>query len=766
MEHQVVRPSATTFLAGLGVAALAAATLPLGAKAAPIVEPTVIDLGPAVVGTAVNGAELIGDELFLVSRQSVPATLTRLSLTDGQATQVTSIPTGIEGWAATAVNGGEDLYFGMHTPADLYHYDVTTGTLSTSPVATFPRELLVMDQVAAPDDVVYIAGMARGASGGVYAFDPATGTTEDLGTPVVGQRYVRSIEADDERVYVGMGPAASIQYRDRDGGTWTEIPVPELATESFVYDMALSDGYLTFGTEPSGLFGVVDLATLDVEVISVPDGRTIDSIVTDDTHAYFTSRPDGTLWSYELATGTLTDLGIPSIGAEHRKLFRSGDDIIGVTGAGDVWIKDLPTGTVDLMTSIETGMPRSPERAAQSLYVFGGDPYVGGHWGIQRHDGTSGTSIRFPVPGETKTMTSNDTHLLSSIYPSSQAWTYDPDSEELSFLAQIRDNQMRPRTSLYNDYTGKLLVGTRETYGNVGGAISVIDPETGEIDTYRDLVVDQAPRSLATIDGTAFIGHEILGEVHVPTTTEAHLISWDIETGTKNWDIAPVPGAAEISGVATYNTSEGPRLYGLTTTGYLFEVDPATGELLNGTKPGTSATDLIANELGVFALINGGIFRVDTESDTLAIELVDRGAFTHIAVDDTDPYRIYAIGLRTVDGISQARLFALEMKPTASVLRWTVVDANGDPMAGSSFRVIAPDDTEVLVADNGPLDVDPDTGEVAYLSSQFGHHKVQQRSGADGYLLDRGTQHARTTVDDPSSEELLFKNRPQPGKKR
>lgn len=52
----------------------------------------------------------------------------------------------------------------MHTPADPYHYDVETGTLTTRPVATFSRELLIMDQEAATNDVIYIAGMARGAS--------------------------------------------------------------------------------------------------------------------------------------------------------------------------------------------------------------------------------------------------------------------------------------------------------------------------------------------------------------------------------------------------------------------------------------------------------------------------------------------------------------------------------------------------------------------------------------------------------------------------
>lgn len=740
------------------------------AHAETVTEPTLTDLGPAAVGTAVNGAELVGDNLYIVSRQAVPSTLTTLNLESRTVTDVTTVPSGIEGWAATAVNDGRDLYFGMHTPADLYHFDIVTGELDTTPVATFPRELLVMDQTASPDGLVYIGGMSRSAAttegGGVYAFDPSTGTYTDLGIPEPGQRYVRSIVANEETVFAGLGGAASIQYRDRSATSWTEISIPELEGESFVYDMALEGRYLTFGTEPSGLFGVVDLETSEVTVVPVPDGRTVDSIVMDGTTAYFTVRPEGKLYSYDIASATLTELALPSPGTEHRKLFVSEGRIIGVGGAGDVWFYDLATGEVDLLTSIESGMPRSPERAAQSLTVFEGDAYVGGHWGIQRHDGTSQESTRFAIPGETKTMLGAEGQLLASIYPASQVWTYDPASRETAHLASIRDNQMRPRTSHFNDATGKLLVGTREVYGNVGGALSVIDPDTGDISTYRDLSVDQAPVSIASIDEVAFIGHEIYGEVLPATTTEARLVSWNIEAAEKGWDIVPVPGAPAINALATTNTANGPILYGTTDTGWVFSVDPANGEVIDRVKPATRANDLVVNSTGVYTLMNGGIFRISSEADgSIVRELVDAGPFTHLAVDDTSDWRLYAVGIRTVDGTSQARLFSFEMPPTHSTVRWDVTSDEGAPLAGSTFVVTLADRTEVTVEDNGPLDADPDSGQFLFTDAQFGKLSVKQLAGADGYLLDKGTQHARTSIDSPSGE-LVFVNREHPGKNR
>lgn len=723
---------------------------------------TVADLGPAVVGTAVNGAELVGDKLYLVSRQAVPANLATLDLSSRTVVDVTDIPSGIEGWAATAVNGGRDLYFGMHTPADLYHYDTVSATLDTQPVATFPRELLVMDQTAAPDDVIYVAGMARGASGGVYAFNPATRAVEALGTPAPGQRYVRSIAADENRVYAGMGPAASIRYRDRNGGDWATIDVPELTGESFVYDIAVAGRYLTFGTEPSGLFGMVDLETNHVTVVPVPGGRTVDSIVMDGTMAYFTVRPDGVLYSYDIVTGTLTELATPSPGAEHRKLFVSKGDIIGVGGAGDVWRYSLADGSVDLLDAIESGMPRSPERAAQSLTVMEGYAYVGGHWGIQRHDDTTGSSTRFAIPGETKTMVGVRGTLFASIYPSSQVWTHDPDTGSTQLLAQIRDNQMRPRTSHYNKATDSLLVGTREVYGNVGGAISVVDPDTGDISTHRDLVTDQTPVSLTSINSTAFVGHEIHGEVHDPTTTEAHLVGWDIASASTTWDVVPVPDSPAITGLAAYGTPDGPAVYGLTSNGWLFAVDPQSGEVIERIKTGSRASDLVEAGGAVHALIDGSIFRIVDHAPGVELELVDPGAFTHLAVDDTDDFRLYAVGIRSVDGVSQARLFVVEMGPTHPVIRWSVSSSDGEELQGSTFRVKRPGTSTEEVMDNGPLDRDPDDGQFLIVGEDFGRYFVRQLRAAPGYLVDRRTRHVVATATRPSPESMVFVNRPHP----
>src|SRR5690606_5319680 len=107
------------------------------------------------------------------------------------------------------------------------------------------------------------------------------------------------------------------------------------------------------------------------------------------------------------------------------------------------------------------------------------------------------------------------------------------------------------------------------------------------------------------------------------TTTEARLVSWNIEAAEKGWDIVPVPGAPAINALATTNTANGPILYGTTDTGWVFSVDPATGEVIDRVKPATRANDLVVNSTGVYTLMNGGIFRISSEADgSIVRELV------------------------------------------------------------------------------------------------------------------------------------------------
>lgn len=667
-----------------GVGALVT-TLALGlAPGARADDITVTDIGPAVIGTAVNGAELVGEELFLVSRAAIPATLSTLDLGTRTTTDVETVPTGIEGWAATAVNDGSDLYFGMHTPADFYHYDIVGRQLDPTPVATFPDELLIMDQFAAPDDVIYIAGMARGASGGVYSFDPSTGESEELGQPVPGQRYVRSVAATADLVFAGMGPAASIQYRPRDGGDWTEITIPELEGESFVYDMAVEGEYLAFGTEAGGLLGVVDLTTMEATIVAVPDGRTIDSVAISDGVVYLTARFDGTLHAYDIEDQELTELATPSLGEEHRKLFVDDGRVIGVGGAGTVWTYDLASGEVDATTALESDLPRSPERVAQSIAVVEGDPYVAGHWHVDRHLVGESDRDGFGIPGEAKTMVGIEGRLYASIYPGAQVLVHDPATADLETLAVIHDNQMRPRTSHYNEATDSLLVGTREFYGNVGGAVSVIDPDTGAVRTTRDVVVDQAPISMASIGATAFIGHEIAGEVATPTTTEAHLVSWDIESGTTGWDVVPVPGAPAIVALEVAETEGATVLYGLTSNGHLFAVDPQTGEVIDTIRPGTTGTALASQGGKVYGIFQNQLRVISSHAPELAVEVVNAGSFSHLVADDTSQARMYAVGIRNVEGTSQARLFRIDLPapdpvPTVTVTETVTAEPTSTP---------------------------------------------------------------------------------------
>jgi hypothetical protein len=58
-------------------------------------------------------------------------------------------------------------------------------------------------------------------------------------------------------------------------------------------------------------------------------------------------------------------------------------------------------------------------------------------------------------------------------------------------LVRIGGLSNRPRDSHYDPVTRLLLVGTRNQYGHTGGALAVVDLESGRIERYDHLVPDQ-----------------------------------------------------------------------------------------------------------------------------------------------------------------------------------------------------------------------------------------------------------------------------------
>jgi len=98
-------------------------------------------------------------------------------------------------------------------------------------------------------------------------------------------------------------------------------------------------------------------------------------------------------------------------------------------------------------------------------------------------------------------------------------------------ISYIKKNQNRP-VAMAND--GKCVyIATVAGYGLLGGALSVLDPQTKKIETYRHFVKDQNPTSMLYYhqESNCLIGGTWIHadcKTHAPTAENAVIFMWDV----------------------------------------------------------------------------------------------------------------------------------------------------------------------------------------------------------------------------------------------
>lgn len=530
-------------------------------------ESPVTDLGPASLSSAIVTGVLAGDRAVVVTRGITPANVGVLDRTTGQVS-THALPSSQGAWASAVI--GDDVYIATYVPAVVYRI-APDGT--STRIAAVPALQYFFDLAATPDGQLVAGGYSNGHT---YTIDPTTGAVRDLGQAAAGEQYVRSVAADDTTVYVGVGSHAHLKAIDRVTNASVDILPAELRDDSFVYDVAVTDTFVVAAMNPSGRIAVIDKADPANYRIAHPAPDSVggaDALAISGNRAFVTVRPTGALFGIDLDTGAVTDLGIPAPGEETRNLYVDGDRVIGFGGSGVQWTKTLSSGAVEVLDLQAAGLTPSPELP---LSVVGNHArvVVGGNFGLQLHDLEAGTSRRIRIGGEAKTGAVAGNTAYLALYPVGAVETVDLTTGAVRRLSTLGHAQIRPRDLTRAD--GLVLVGTQPDYGQLGGALSVVAERTGATDVYRDVVPDQSISAVATADGTAYLGSEIYGGVgSTPKAKEAVLAFFDLGTRTATRSLVPVPGAARIQDLLVM----GQRVVGITSTGVLFEVDRATGQV-------------------------------------------------------------------------------------------------------------------------------------------------------------------------------------------
>jgi hypothetical protein len=441
-------------------------------------------------------------------------------------------------------------------------------------------------RVAADDDGNVYGGTYPG--GKVFQYNISAGTFRDYGSMVMGESYARSLDVGpNNKVYVGMGSQeAAVIELDTLTGDRRKLSLPkDLAQNKFVYDLDVVGTKLFARFVDSKTLLVYDLQREEcIDRIEQAAGLDVSPPSADDK-VYLIR--DNVLYTYDLNTLKLTPTpmtiktGARDFGwMELNEPDFPGKSLVSVFSGG-YWVYNPQTQKHKTVKVQLEGQPV----AIQSL-ASGDDGriYIGGYFagGFAYFDPSTQYLSDCRGFGQSENMMYFKDKLYLGVYTGANIYRYDPQEPWASGMNPTHlfalEAHLQDRPFSFTKTESKLVIGTVPTYGQLGGALTLYDPETDAHETYRNVVPDQSPISLAYHNGLIYGGTSVWGGLGVPPK-EKHgkLFIWDTRTKETVWEGIPVEGEKAVAALTFDGNGD---LWGL-TSGQLFKFETESKRFVN-----------------------------------------------------------------------------------------------------------------------------------------------------------------------------------------
>ncbi|MEV0386704.1 hypothetical protein [Nonomuraea sp. NPDC050643] len=532
-----------------------------------------------LTGVTTAGTALDGDRVYSVtSSASGPAVLGIRNARDASLIAERPLPLALGSWAVT-VAPDHSVYVGSYnsTPGAmgrLFRYTPADDKVTELGIP-IPTETYIWT-VAATTGAVY---GGTSPNGKLFRYDVATGQVKDLGSPVPGEQFIRDLAIGrDGTIYAGMGSTSMKVAVLSPGGELQRIIEPPFQATGWSYDVDVVGRYLlvrystSSGTNPMGIY---DLSANkwkhvveDVDSLTLGGGALGGKV-------YLVQHSE--LAVLDLRSGKTKALGYTDFGdGAVRPLGWIGHTLVGTTGFGLMWHYDRKTGAGKLFESTVTNqrvtirsMTVGPEG-----HIYGGGFFTGG---LASFDPATGEKRFWPNVGQSEGMVTHKGRLYLGVYPGARIYAWNGTSPEL--LLSL-DDQEQDRPFAMASAGDWLAFGTVPKSGTVGGALGLLNPDTGETRIRRNIIPNHSILGLAYRDGILYGATTTFGGVGYPLDTAAKVFAYDIATDTVKWVTAPVEGDLALGSI-TFD-DEG-MLWGLTPDA-LYVIDPATGRTLRTAK--------------------------------------------------------------------------------------------------------------------------------------------------------------------------------------
>ncbi|HLQ81908.1 MAG TPA: hypothetical protein VK103_00105, partial [Bacillota bacterium] len=429
----------------------------------------------AVTGFPLMSSCLVGDVLYVGSRNLRPTRVAAIDLTTRRTVAVHDLPTGNFVQTLRAVDapahggdspahGGDTVYAGVtHAPSGPNVHRIDGATGEVVPWASVP-DMYVRDLCPLPDGRVAVVGRQprRGRGPGVWLAGPDTATEVCVPDPAATQGLC--IDTVGDQLWVGTGAnlggdgsgSARLFAIDPDGTVHPRAA--RRLTGSRAVRCVASDGTVVVaGTEAATAVVVeVDLRTGAERVWPLHAKVVSRVLVLPDRHLVTTAEPCQ-LWQVDRSTGQTRLLGVPLPDGEVWGLHvhagtadrPTGPDVVGSASGG--WLFEVDVGSCAAeppqdrtrRTRVtELGVPPGAQlgmsiAAVPERYAAGPAVVTAGNFTLQRHDLTTGEVTEVALPGEAKDMARLGDTLHLGVYNSQGLWSLD-----------LTDPEARPRRTV------------------------------------------------------------------------------------------------------------------------------------------------------------------------------------------------------------------------------------------------------------------------------------------------------------------------------
>jgi hypothetical protein len=447
----------------------------------------------------------------------------------------------------------------------------------------------------------------------IVAVDPLTGKTEAFPSPVLAEEGAWGLALGaDGQVYVGTLPAAHVLRLDWQQRKLVDMGRPS-ETEQYIWELALgADKRLYGSTYPNAKLVRFDTATGKGEDLGRMDLRELYArhIAADDKGFVYIGigMEKRHLVAYEIATGEHRDILPTEFGGVGCCIVERGDDGVvygrrdpAYSGTGDqsfrlegwkataippdqvrrpaplrladgrtvtyagrtISVTDPKTGQVETRKTDYRGKTHSYFRMALGpdgmLYATTAMPI---HFVQADPDSTRWEELGQPGAGEFYSLLAWKDVLVGAaycgdapimIYRPGKPWAPDtkPTGNPWLIHYEGESRPWRPMAMIAGP-GDKIYIGAIANYGELGGPLCVLDPATGKVEQYTNLVKDQSVVALAALPDGCIIGGTAVGggAGSFSTQTEARLFLWDTAKHEKVFETVPVPGQGSIDALA------------------------------------------------------------------------------------------------------------------------------------------------------------------------------------------------------------------------